>query len=377
MKVTHIITGLNTGGAETMLYNLLAAMNRDEFDSSVVSLTDNGPVGTKIEALGIRVRALGMRRGIPHPALAARLSRWLRAERPDVVQTWMYHADLVGGLAARAAGRLPTCWGIHNSLLTTETNKRMTILTARACARLSRRLPAKIICCAERARQIHATMGYATDRMIVIPNGFDLGAFRPDPAARADFRAELRLAPETPLIGIAGRFDAAKDYHNFVSAAALAAHDLPNVRFVLCGDGITPENTMLQGWIDESGIGATMYLLGRRSDMPRVLAALDVAALSSVSEGLPLALGEAMACGVPCGATDAGDARELVGDTGRIAPVRNAAALAAVWRELLDLPPEARRELGQQARRRIEEHYDLRKVAARYAAVYRAVAPVR
>src|SRR5262249_13038588 len=168
IKLRHVITGLNTGGAEMMLYKLLSAVDRSVYRCEVVSLLEPGPVAARIRALGIPVRSLGMRRGVPSPAGVLRLARWLQQDPPDVVQTWMYHAELVGGLATRLAGAAPVAWNIRQSTLDPRGNKRSTIWTARLCASLSRWLPTRIVCCSEASARVHAALGYAAGRMIVI-----------------------------------------------------------------------------------------------------------------------------------------------------------------------------------------------------------------
>jgi glycosyltransferase involved in cell wall biosynthesis len=374
IKLTCVTTGLSTGGAELMLYRLLAALDRSTFAPSVVSLLPAGPTAAKIAALGVPVRSLGMRPGVPDPRAAVRLARWLRREGPDVVQTWMYHADLIGGVAARLAGCRQVAWGLRQSTLDPHTSKRSTIWTARACARLSRLVPARIVCCSEASRRVHAALGYAPERMVVIPNGFDLAAYRPDPAARAVVRAELGLPADAPLVGLVARWDPQKDHQMFVWAAARVGDQHPAVHYLLCGDDITPANAALAEWIGAAGLGGRCHLLGPRDDMPRLTAALDVACSASASgEGFSNVLGEAMACGVPCAATDVGDAALIVGDTGRVVPPRDPAALAGALHELLALSPAARQALGQAARRRIEERFTLGACAARYAALYTAL----
>lgn len=190
-----------------MLYKLLTGMDREAFEAWVVSLTDIGPVGEKIRALGVPVRALGMRRGVPDPRGVWRLARLLQEDKPHVVQTWMYHADLVGGLAARLAGGIPMVWNIRHSNLDPEGNKRTTIWTAEACARLSHHLPIRIVCCSEASREEHTELCCTHQKMIVIPNGFDLTAFKPDPAARESVRQKLGLLRDALLIGLVGHFD--------------------------------------------------------------------------------------------------------------------------------------------------------------------------
>lgn len=374
MKVTHIITDLGTGGAQVMLHELLRHMDKAGFDAEVVSLTDAGVFGEKIEQLGVPVWAIGMGGNAPNPGGLWRLASRLRRSQPDVVQTWLYHADLLGGLAAQLARVRAVAWGLHITHLDPRSIKRTTLWTAQACARLSHHLPRKIVCCAESSAQLHAGMGYAAEKMVVIPNGFDLERFKPDAAARSDIRRELGIAGTTPLIGLFARFHPQKDHENFVRAAAALHAHAPEAQFLLCGDGSDWQNLTLVKWIDEAGMRSRFHLVGRRQDVPRLYAALDIFSLSSAcGEAFPMVVGEAMACGVPCVVTDVGDSALMVGETGRVVPPKDADALAAAWSELLAMNLEARQTLGVAARRRIKRRYDIASIAARYGELYRNI----
>ncbi len=375
MKVSHVIPGLDNGGAETMLYRLLSHTDRRAFESQVISLTDIGPVGKRIQALGVPVRALEMRRGVPNQLGVPQVARCLRSDPPDVIQTWLYQADLIGGLAARLVGNPPVVWGVHNTRLDPASVTRIKMWTVRACSWASHWLPARIVCCAESARDVHAKLGFAKKKLLVIPNGCDTTLFGPDPGARLSVREELGVGEGEPLIGLVARFDTPKDHYNFIRAAALLHQRLPGVNFVLCGDGINWENRELVGWIDAFGIRARCHLLGRRPDMPRLTAALDLATSSSFySEAWPLVVGEAMACGVPCVVTDVGDSAVIVGETGRVVPPRDPKALADAWQDLLSVGPDERARLGIAARRRIEHYFSLRDAVAAYEDVYEELA---
>jgi len=353
-----------------MLYKLLARMKRERFHNTVIVLAQNGSVGEKIQALGIPVHALNMRRGAPNPMAVLKLARWLRKLNPQVIQTWMYHADLLGGLTNQLATRAPLAWGIRHSNLDPQHNKRGTLLVAKACARLSRKLPARIVCNSEAACANHIAFGYDASKMLVIPNGFDLSTFQPNPEARLSVRRELGLPEQSMLIGLVGRFDPQKDHRNFIEAAGLLHKNFADAHFVLCGEGITQENEPLMSWMKAAALEENCHLLGRRDDVPRLLAAFDIATSSSLGEAFPNVIGEAMACGVPCVVTNAGDSAMIVGSTGRIVPVQNVAALAEAWRELLSLNEEERARLGQAARARVQEHFDLEVIARRYEELY-------
>lgn len=375
VKVLHLITTLSLGGAEMMLYKLLSRLDRRIFVLEVVSLTDVGPVGKKIQNLGVPVRALGMNRGQPNPWGLLRLVRLLREDPPHVLQTWMYHADLIGGLAAKLTKNIKVVWGLRQSNLDLQVNKRSTVWTALACARLSRWLPERIVCCSEASRRLHEEVGYAAKKMLVIPNGFDLDTFRPDSTARQTVRQELSISQDALLIGLIGRFDPQKDHANFIQAAARLHTCLPNVHFLLCGDGVNWKNQVLVEWIKVAGIQACCHFLGRRDDIPRINAALDLASSSSCGEGFPNVIGEAMACGVPCVVTDVGDSALIVGDTGRVVPPKNPHALARAWYELIERGPEHRRRLGAAARCRVRKHYSLQAIATQYEKLYEESAP--
>jgi glycosyltransferase involved in cell wall biosynthesis len=350
-------------------------MDRLRFKTcGVVSLTEHGPLGDRFREFGVPVNALGMRRGVPDPRALRQLTGILRESRPDIVQTWMYHGDLMGALACARIGRIPIVWGVHHSNLDRGLNKRLTRLTARTCAHLSR-LPAKIVCCSEASRRVHADLGYSEEKMTVIPNGVDTSVFRPSPAARSSVRQELMIPEDATLIGMAARYHPLKDHRTFVEAAGLFNRSSKGTHFLLCGDGLTRDNQELAGWIDREGLGACCHLLGPRNDVPRLMASLDMATLSSKGEAFPCVIVEAMACEVPCVVTDVGDSAAIVSDTGLAVPPGDPRALAEGWHRLL--ASGRRSQLGVAARQRVQEQYSASAIVARYEAVYRQVVEPR
>jgi len=374
VKLLHIISGLGQGGAETMLYKLLTEMRSEGFETQVISLLDRGVVGPRIEALGIPVISLGMRRGVPDPRALFRLARLLRGLAPDLVQTWMYHADLIGGLAARLAGVPHLVWNIRHSDLDRHRVKRSTRYTAKAGALLSGWLPEQIICCSHRAAQVHVELGYRSERIGVIPNGFDLQQFRPNPPLGREIRAELGLDERHLLFGLVARFNPQKDHHGFIQAARQTVDAFPEARFLLCGPGVEWDNPELTAWIQAADLVRQIHLLGPREDMSAINNALDVALSASASgEGFPNVLGEAMACAVPCVVTDVGDSADIVGETGLVVTPRNPGTLADAMLQMARLDPEARLARGRAARQRIETQYSIERIAAQYTALYRTL----
>jgi glycosyltransferase involved in cell wall biosynthesis len=374
VKIAHVITGTGLGGAEVMLETVLRAL-RPGYASHVVSLGPLGPVGERMRAHGVAIDSVGMRAGVPDPRALLRLARLLRSIGPDLVHTWMYHADLVGGLAARIAGVRRVAWAIHNSTLDPMVVKASTRAVVRACAALSARVPDRILCCSEDARRVHIGYGYPAERFEVIPNGLDVRRFAPDAEARHALRAELGVEPDAPLVGLLARWDPQKNHAGFLRAAATVLARRPAARFVLAGTRVDAGNPELAELVRAGGLHDAVRLLGPRDDVPRVMAGLDLlVSASGYGEAFPIVLGEAMACGVPCIATDVGDSALIVDDTGRIVPAYDDAALADAIDALLGAPAELRRALGERARARITEHFDIDRVARRYEAFYDHVA---
>ena len=369
-RIHFVITGLGTGGAEMMLYKFLAGINRQLFDLKVVSLLDIAPLQHKFEGIDVPVEILHMPRGVPDPRALFRLVRLFRKDKPDVVQTWMYHADLLGGLAAKLAGNIPVVWNIRHSDLNPRLDKKTTIFTARACAGISRFLPYKIISCAEAAKDAHVSIGYDARKMMVIPNGFDLSLFRPDSSAREKIRNELSLPAGSLIIGLVARFHPHKDHKSFFEGAELLKRRMDNIHFLLCGLGITSENEDISMLLRGKNLDESMHLLGPRTDIPTITAALDIATSTSCTEAFSNTIGEAMACGVPAVVTDVGDSSLIVGKTGKVVSPGKPEELCQAWQEMIDLGRDGRAKLGEFARERIQSLFSLEAIVKKYEKVY-------
>jgi len=368
-RVLHVITGLTTGGAERTLHRLLGAGLARAFSTTVVSLGDRGSLGRPIEGLGVDLFELEMKPGRPTLGGVRRLVRLIRELEPDLIQGWMYHGNLAASAGALLARRkVPVVWNVRHALHDLGREKRSTA----AVIRLGRRLPtpARIVYNSRASAGQHARLGYAADRAVVIPNGFDCDEFRPSETARAALRAELGLAPDVRLVGLIARYHADKDHETFLRAAEDSTAGGLDAHFVLAGADIEPANPELAPWLERPGLSGRLHLLGQRDDVADVTAALDLATCSSRTEALPNTVGEAMACGVPCVVSDVGDNRWLVGETGRVVPPEDPVALAESWRRLLQLDEPARRHLGGLARERITEHFRLTFAVRRYEELY-------
>ena len=283
MVIVHIITGLNNAGAETVLYRLVMADRTNSHH--VVSLIDRGAFGELLTDAGIPVHTMGMPRGRVTFSSLRKLVRLIRSIDADVFQTWLYHADLIGGSVAYLTRNKPVVWGLHHSNLDRDLNSRSTRWVAWACARLSPVIPASIIACSETTSLMHQKMGYKRDKLTVIPNGVDVHTFAPNRIARERVRAELGIASTELLIGMVARWDPLKDHANLLTSLKSLQEFKPNGwRCVLVGDGMKQENAELAALLKETRMDSRVILAGPRIDIADLMNALDLHVLSSLGE---------------------------------------------------------------------------------------------
>jgi glycosyltransferase involved in cell wall biosynthesis len=369
IKLLHLITTLDVGGSEMMLYRLLKSINVDRFENRVISLVSPGDVGTLIAALKIPVESLYMPRGRPTLRGFFQLIRQIKAYQPAVLQTWLYHADLLGLLAGKVAGVKNILWNVRSSNMDMSEYRRLSGWTLRACSGLAA-LPRGVVINSRAGLRYHKSIGYHPRRWELIPNGVDTKLFRPQPSARQMLLTELGLANDVLLIGYVARFDPMKDHATFLQAAREFVNAGYNPHFVLCGADMIGSNNALASMIDAFDIRERISLLGPRRDIANLTAAFDLATSSSLTEGFPNTIAEAMSCGVPCVVTNVGDAAEIVAETGVVIPPQNAAQLAAAWAEIVAAGEAHRQQLGRLARQRIVAEYSQEKMIQAYEELY-------
>lgn len=342
-----------------MLLRLVRAT--PNIDHHVLSLSGRGELSDALAASGARV--FGQSSGL------RRFSAAFLEARPDVIQGWMYH----GNLAALALWfRFPTArlfWSIRQSIAVPALTKRSTRKILALQARLSN-LPRAVIYNSEEAATGHEALGFSRARRCMIANGFDVDEFRPDLARRAHMRAELGLGETDLAIGLIARFDPWKNHAGFfrVASAILAEH--PRCVFILAGKGVEWTNEELVALIPEGQLRRRVLLLGDRRDISTIAASLDIGCNVSHGEGFPNAVGEVMACGVPCVVTPVGASAHLVGDSGFIARSTDDSDIRKALEAAVIMEGGARSVLGQGARERIKAHFSIGAVADRFIAVY-------
>ncbi|MEQ8247521.1 MAG: glycosyltransferase [Alphaproteobacteria bacterium] len=365
IRVAHLITSLTVGGAQSMLYKLVAGMDRSLFESHVISMTDGGTMAPEFEKLGVAVSSLGMRPGSPNPVGVLRLRRLLERANIDVLQTWLYHSDLLGTLTALTLGKLPVLWNIRCSTMGPEHERLQMRVILFLLVRLSQR-PTAVVVNSVAGKKVHQIFGYVPRRWELIANGFQLTA-----GADAAARSALGFAPDDVVFAMVARDDPIKDHLTFLQAARSLLTSVPRARFMLVGEGVTPDTPKYASWAADPVLGRRLHLLGERRDVTWLLGAVDCLVSTSLGEGLPSVVGEAMAAGVPCIATDVGDTARLMADTGiLISPGRPRELASAMERMAED--SSLRHSLGTKAKERIERDYSLEAAIKTYENLYRS-----
>jgi glycosyltransferase involved in cell wall biosynthesis len=378
--VLHFTYSIGGGGAEAMLMNLAESLDPAQFRSVVVAINARPwiPQLKRLHEAGVDVHDLESTTYL-NPRTLARLRAVIRAERPDIVQTWTHHADLVGGWAAKLAGARNVVWSIHCREIHRnpgDSDRKMAFFR-RALSLSSRFIPKSIISCSATAIDDHAAIGYPRAKMKWIPNGINADRFVPDIFAGLDTRAALNVPSNVPVIGYVGRFHEMKDLPTFLRAAAILQTRVPAAHFVFCG-GVEVEMTA-----EERGLLAKLPQRQQvrfdsfRADPWRLYPALSVFSLSSRTEACPMTIMEAMSCGIPCVTTDVGDCARLLEGVGHVVPVRDPAALAQAWEQTLQLGPTAREAISQQSRQRVLERFTIAHAARQYAETYAQLVEVK
>lgn len=373
IKIIHVITGLRTGGAEMMLYKLLTRIDRKRFDNLVVSLTGSGKLKEEIEALGVPLIALGLRGPAPGIGGIAKLAALLKKTRPHILQSWLIHSNVLGLIVGKLAGVPRIVWNIRGSTRSADSYPWRIRMLVKVGAGLSRYTDA-IIVNSIYGEKTHRARGYRTRQWKTIANGFDLDRFKPAPASRLSMVESMRIPENAVVFGLVARFHPVKDHETFLNAARLVVSRNERAYFILAGSGIDQNNLPLADMVRRHGIEERVRLLGEYREIHNLLPALDVVCSSSREEGFSNVIGEAMACGVPCISTDAGDSKRIIGDTGLVVPPKNPEELAGAMLSMIDIGHEGRYKLGEEARMRIEENFDIGKIAREYESFYELLA---
>jgi len=348
------------------LVRLIENIDKQRFDVAVISLKNDGIYGQYLRGIGVNVMCLELHRA-SKIKMFFQLIYLIKKMKPDVIQTWMYHADFIGLFLGRLAGVKNIVWNIRSTKLNFKDSSWHAVIIRKMCAALSF-LPKKIINCSQISIEEHIKVGYKKNKFVYIPNGYDLSQLYFDEAKSA-------LKENNMLtIGIVGRNNPQKDFLNFFSALKIIAKEsfASELKVIVVGRGFPKDCSKMI----EDLYPVELNFWGEHSDMLAVYNSFDFLVLSSKSEAFPNVIAEAMACGKPCVATDVGDARIIVGDTGIVVAPSNSYELAQGIKKMVLLGKADIKKLGFKARRQIEGHYSLSVMIDKYERLYNEICGV-
>jgi len=372
MKILHIITGLGRGGAETLLYQF--CIHDKEYEHIVISLSGTQDYSLKLRRLNISVHSLNFSNSKISIKGLYKLYKLIRQIKPDIIQTWMIHADMVGGIVGRLAGIKNIFWGVHHSNLTGRKSKNTTRLIIKVNSILSYFIPKKIIYCANSSKKIQESIGFKKSIGVVISNGYNTNIFKNNDTFRKSFRNEHNISDDTFIIGHVGRYSPLKDQTTLIEAFHILEQKGYKFKLVLVGTNLDRNNIDLVSFLNKKELSDKVLLLGRRDDIPKIMNGIDLFVLSSITEAFPNVLNEAMACGTPCVSTNVGDSSLIIDSTGWVTQKKNQKVLAnsiteAYEEKKLKNTLWLKRKLA--CRDRIVKNFSLEEMIKRYKDIWR------
>lgn len=364
IKIVHVITGLGSGGAENMLLKLLRHSDKNSYYHEVISLTDNGILGEQIKREGVKVNTLNINsKNIFQSLLTSRKI----CKDFDIVNTWLYHADIFGFLLAKVLLKKKLIWNIRHSNLEAGANKKSTLRIVKLNSLISKFVDA-ITYNSKSAFKSHTRIGFGNRNYYLVPNGFELEVFKESKNSRIQVRKELGLDQETKVIITVGRWNIQKDYYTLIKALHNLKQIKSDYKMIMVGKDLDASNNELKNLINEYDLNKNIILLGRRLDIPNLLSASDIYISSSLGESFSNSIGEAMSCGLPCIVTDVGDSKEIVGTNGLVVEKQNPLKMSQALNNLLGRDIDRK-----QARMHIKERYDITKVTKIFEEIYQSL----
>lgn len=363
LRIVFLSTSMGMGGTDQQISQISRHLTERGHDVTVVSLLPTGKMGKELSADGIPVTHLDMTRGVPDPRGVIRLVRFLRDEQPDVLNSFLVHANIV----ARISGVLSGVPAIVTSIRNDDYCDGIECIGHRLTNFMDDAWMANSGIVAE--RMVKRGIG-SENKKNVIYNCIDLGQYKPDEEARWQLRQKLNISNDTFLWSAVGRIEPQKDYPTLLRALSKVPQEY-SIKVLIAGKGSRADHvTTLRTQLD---LNDRISFLGVRRDVPDLLAASDGFVLSSVSEGFPNVVMEALASATPVVATNVGGVPELVQDekTGFLVSPRDPSELARSMIRMMETPEEKRRTMGKKGREWIRKNCSIERVVDQWVSLYR------
>tara|TARA_Y100001934_G_C12369809_1_gene785642 strand:- start:2630 stop:3751 length:1122 start_codon:yes stop_codon:yes gene_type:complete len=358
VSVAHIITGLNQGGAEKLLYDLVRLRDKNKFSYHIISLSSKGYYGKKFEEIGIPIYCLNMNiKNLPK-ILFQFFRQYKKNHKPDLIHSWMYHANLFGSILSKLIN-VPLIWSIHHA--SPFNNSLRTNLVVFLNVIVSYFSPTRIIYCSTYAYKTHSPTGFKKKIQSVIYNGVDTDHFKCN--NNLDRRDKVR-------IGLVGRWDPIKNHKLFIKVVSDLLKKNKNLEIFMAGQQINNTNNDLLELLNDSAVTGKIKLLGECDDIVSLLCNLDILVSCSFEESFGLVIAEAMACKTLCVVTNTGMSSLIIGNTGISVPLDDRKSLYNGILALLNLDERKRFELAKLARKRIKKMFDIDNMTLEYQTLY-------
>lgn len=371
MKIIHVITGLGDGGAENTLYKICKFDNLNKH--IVISLKSPDKYSILLRKNGIKVYHLKM--NFLSIGKFIYLFKLLKFLEGDVIQTWLIHGDLIGGLAAKLAGFDNIIWNVRYSNLDFNKKNFLNILLVKILSKLSFFIPKAVVVVSKSAKKNCEKISYDKKKLILISNGCDLLSFKPSIKQKFLFRKRYNLKNNIPILGNVARYTPMKDHLNLIKSLSLLKSKKYNFICVLVGSNINYKNKELLDQIKNLKLNRNVKLLGNSNNINQVMNGIDIYIQSSrYGEGYPNVVAEAMACQTPCIVTDIGDAAYIIGKTGWVVKPNDPVMLSkSIEKALLMKKKKDWKNLCSKTRNRIKKNFNLNKMINSYKRLWELI----
>ena len=367
IKVFHLITSLEVGGAQNGLLLGLPRFDKDRYEHILCSIMGEMQMADRFTNVGVEVISLDLKSKYDL-MVVNRLRVALQRFQPDILHTYLLHANVLGRVVGRLAG-VETIIGSERTVGLTKGLRRL-------ATKLTNPLTDAVEVNAETVGEsVVRDLGVPADKIEVVRSGFDFSSYS-GPSKRQEVRAELGVDEDTHLVLSAARFRPSKGVEYAIRAFAIAKKERPNAHLMIAGEG--EQFDFLVTLASELGVSESTTFLGRRSDVPDLLSAADSMLLTSLNEGLPRISIEAMAAGKPVIATDVGATSEVVIDdeTGILVQPKDVEGAANGLVRLID-SSELRTRLGESGRAYVEKNYSVDNYVERLEGLYQQLIKAR
>ena len=369
MRIVHIITGLEDGGAEATLYNFVN--NSDANKHFIISLRGEGKYGKKLRNKGFELFCINLSLNFSFLKKIINLAKIIKMHDPDIIQTWMYHANLIGGITSYLVNKRNIVWGIHHSTLSPKLNKKTTIIIAKLNGLFSHIVPKKIIMCAEKSKIEHLKYGFNERKILIINNGIDTKKFKRSFELRRRYREKLNINIKENLYGTVARYDPNKDHITLFKTINLIKKTGLKFKYLLVGKNIDKKNFLLKRLIKKYNLQDIIILKGIENDICAVMNAIDLHITSSLSEAFPLVVLESMACGTICISTDVGDVKDILKNKKFISKIEDENSLFKSFQEFNKLSMKEKNTISITNEKIIDKDFSIKKMSDSYLKIYK------